>query len=57
MVTETEYYDLDGVAVVWRPGFLPRVEETGAYLHDLVRFGDEAQRISKADFEKLVKRR
>lgn len=56
-VTVTEYYDLDGVAVIWEPGFLPKVEETGAYLHDLVRFGDVAQKISKAEFEQLVRRR
>ena len=54
---QTQYYDLDGVAVVWERGFLPKVEATGAYLHDLVRFGDKAQEISEAEFEQLVKRR
>lgn len=53
---ETQYFDLDGVAVVWEPGFLPKVKQTGAYLHDLVRFGDEAQQVSKTEFEKLSKR-
>lgn len=57
VVKETEFYDLDGIAVVWEPGFLPKVEATGAYLHDLVRFGDEAQRITKAEFDQLVRRR
>jgi hypothetical protein len=50
---ETQYFDMNGVAVVWEPGFLPRIEETDAYVHDLAKFGDEAQQVPRERFEQL----
>jgi hypothetical protein len=53
---ETRYYDLDGSAIVWEPGRIPRLVETGTVVYDIVRFMGYGRRISKIEFEKLVTR-
>jgi len=50
----TTYYDLDGAAVIWRDGELPRFVATGAAIHDFERLAEEGTPLSKEHFDRLV---